>query len=525
MKRIIAFVLLAVMALSLAACQGNTSTTETPSATVTPGGTSTTPAGTEKEPETTTPAALNTPLKAGTYKFTHVGTNYVIKSDKKGNISTADEGTTYEISLDWVVNKEKAYYRIGLYGIETKKHNDKDVKFSNYEVLQNLRLKGISNGSPIETDYDDLNDQYQMWMIVDNGDGTFYVKPRLRYTDRYLTVKDGQMVIAVIEEGGDASSCAWKIEDVSLSNTLYKEFKSEQGRIAVRVPLDVFDSKNYDTYRDPKTLKFRKFVPTEEILVQYANNVENAYFEYIDLTGFVAYYNIFIHAYNYQGVMAGVVGNNNNVFVNCGPGEWFYSDLSKMQYRWEVDGVKDYNFMALHEIGHMFDGGRTWNFESEMQADMKAAYVLQTIDEAFAAPAEYGPEKYFGSNGKDGIQGIAEGYKGLSGGQMSINKETGYGYGYSIYRFAEILTRIIEEDLGWDALKKTFHWFEGEGKAESSKYVTWQKCETWLKKLGEFGGNKDVMSKISAGEMEVLESRFEKQKYLDSLKPAETEEA
>ncbi len=504
MKRIVALLLLAVMAFSLVACANDTASTSTPTET---------PAGTETAGGTT-PApkdeiVYDLPIKSGTYKFTHVASDYTIKSDKKGEFSQEAEGTTLEISVDWVVDSKTTYYRLGLFGIEQKPHNEnKEKVFNNYEVMRNVAVKKISNNSPIVAERASLDDKYQFWKIVKNDDGTFYVCPRIKASDRYLTVKDGELVLAEVAVGADASACKWKIENISTTNSLYKEYVSDEGKILVRVPLDVFEKDNYSgcIWRD-KAFRSKAYVPTEEVLLQYANNVELAYETYIDLTNFIPYYNIIIHGYNYQGVMAGVVGNNNNVFVNCGPGEWFYSDLAKMQYRWEVEGDKDFNFMALHEIGHMFDFGRGWNFESEMQADMKAAYVLCNIEGAYAAPAEYQHNEYFGKD-------IAEGFKGLSGGKMVLDmNDTGYGFGYSIYRFAEILTRICVEETGWEALKKTFHWFQtSEGMAESKDYTSWDKFTKFLTLIGEYGGGKDVLGMIDPGEMEVMEHKFEKPK-------------
>lgn len=504
MKRIVALLLLAVMAISLVACTTESATT--PTSTETSAATGTETAGSTATSTPEDEIVYNLPIKSGTYKFTHVASDYTIRSDKKGQLSQETEGTTVEVSVDWVVDSKTTYYRLGLFGIEEKVNaNNREKIYYNYEVMKNLAVKKLANNSPILTELDTLDDKYQFWKIIQNDDGTFYVCPRIKASDRYLTVKDGELVLAEVPVGSDASACKWKIENISTTNSLYKEYVSDGGKILVRVPLDVFDEDNYVVYRNNKTFMSKKYIPTEEVLIQYANNVELAYETYVDLTNFIPYYNIIIHGYNYQGVMAGVVGANNNVFVNCGPGEWFYSDLAKMQYRWEADGKKDFNFMALHEIGHMFDWGRGWTFESEMQADMKAAYVLCNIEGAYAAPAEYDHDKYFGKD-------IAEGYKGLSGGKMELDmNDTGYGYGYSIYRFAEILTRICNEETGWEALKQTFHWFQTpEGMAESKNYSTWDKFTKFLTLIGEYGGGKDVLGMIDPAEMEVFEHKFEK---------------
>lgn len=500
MKRIVALLLIAVMAFAMVACKEAASTT-TPAATGTStAGSTATATGT---PETGDGIVYDLPIKSGTYKLTHVASDYTIKSDKKGELSQEEEGTTLEISIDWIVDNNVTYYRLGLFGIEQKPHNDNPSKIHyNYEVLRNIAVKKLDNNSPIVTDYDEFSDKYQMWKIVDNGDGTYYVCPRIAPSERYLSVKDGELVLSKVAAGSDASACKWKIENISTTNSLYYEYVSDKGQIMVRVPLDVFEADNYDKWRNETS--YKAWVPTEKVLKQYANNVQHAYEEYIDLTNFIPYRNIIIHGYNYQGVMAGVVGNNNNVFVNCGEGEWFYSDLAKMQYRMEADGKKDYNFMALHEIGHMFDWDRGWTFESEMQADMKAAYVLCTVDGAYGAPAEYEHNRYFGKD-------IAEGYKGLSGGKMILNLDK-KGYGYSIYRFAEILTRICNEETGWEALKQTFHWFQSKEGAVAKGYSSWERFETFLGKIGEYGGGKDVIAMIDPGELKVMEHNFGKPK-------------
>ena len=246
---------------------------------------------------------------------------------------------------------------------------------------------------------------------------------------------------------------------------------------------------------DLDTGKPTRYTPTEKTLQKYAENVQLVFDTYNELTNFTPYQVIIVHGYNYQGVMAGVVGGNNNVFVNCGPGEWFYSDLEKMEYRMTKMGRNDVNFMVLHEIGHMYDFDRGWNFESEMEADLKAAYLLHTVEGSYAAPAEYERSRCFSTDIG------TEGYKGLSGGKMTSK--------YSIYRNAQIYTEFCTE-IGWENLKKTFHWFQSKDgvKACPSSASRYTKFKTFTDKLCEYSGV-DLWSKFEAKELAVLEKEFD----------------
>ncbi len=513
MKKIIALLLVVAMMIPFVGCQ---KADETEEATQTPQTTGSETASTEsKKTETDPLESFETPVKPGTYRLKHVKSGTVVKSDRRGNLDS--EGIYDYVSVEWVSNSNEQFYRISLFGIEQKKHNDTKVIYDNVEVVKSLGVKKINPGDPIiskESGLTSNNDA--IWRLVKNDDGTFTIIPRLKKST-CLSWKDGSFILASLEEAGTTGEGKFVFEKVSNEeNVLFKEFVSEKGNVVVRLPIDVYEAKNYDSYSVEGKFP-KKFVPTEETLQAYADRTQYVYDTYVDLTAFRPYNIIFVHAYNYQGVMAGVVGNNNNVYVNCGPGEWFYSDLSKMQYRSEIMGRDDYNFMVLHEMGHMFDWNRGWTFESECQADLKAAYLVTHTENGYAAPAEYPQNKCF----HDDIG--SAGFKGLSGGKMSYNPNTPDKSGYSIYRFAEILVEYFQsEEVGWDALYKTFHWYQSkEAKNVPSGDQTWARFELFLAKLSEFSDKPGVDIEASLyennpREMEVMEIAFKK--------PAETPE-
>lgn len=500
-KRIIALLMVLTFAIPLVACQSTEQGTQAPST----AGLPETP-GTSEETAPSTKAEIptyDTPLKSGTYEVKHNATGTIFGSDKYGAVSYGDAIQYSQVSIDWVVNKGEAYYRLGLFGIEQKKHKESQKIFENIEVLKCVAVKQAKTGAPVGEDHDSLSQTAQMWKLYPNDDGTFCIASALRPTKSRLGVVDGKIVLLDYKEGDDLTNLKWSFTSKSTDNPIYYEYVSEKGNAIVRVPRDVFESKNYTAAFDKDTGKVETYAPTPETLQQYAENVQLTYDTYVELTNFIPYNVIIVHGYNYQGVMAGVVGGNNNVFVNCGPGEWFYSDLMKMEYRMTKLGKNDVNFMVLHEIGHMFDFDRGWNFESEMEADLKAAYLLHTVEGSYAAPAEYERGTCFSTDIG------TKGYNGLSGGAMTTK--------YSIYRNAEIFTALCANETGWEALKKTFHWFQSEeGKSQcSSSEDRYTKFKTFVDKLSEFGGT-DLWSKFNSMELAVLEKEFGK--------PEETEE-
>lgn len=408
-------------------------------------------------------------LKVGTYRITNVGTGKPITYNQdKGELTIGEEGQT-AVGLNIVYVKGERKYVMEFFSKETKQHNDKNVTFDNYEI--NQRALTVSSLSKREVKVQqNKKSNIQQWTALKNDDGTYTFSPRankklaLIMTDNGLTINESL--------GEDIAK--WKVESISTNNDFYLEYVSEEGNVAVRLALDML----------------KKTPITGERVIEWANDIEKVLDAYEELTSFHAQDTVFIHAYNYQGVMAGVIGTD-QVYVNCGPNEWFYSDMKKMAKRTTL-GAHDINFMALHEIGHLFDYDRGWNFESEMTADLKAAYALYSIKDSVAAPSEFGEREYFD------YKHIHEGYNKLGGGKMTDK--------YSIYRLAELMTNISYE-IGWEPFKQTFAWFQT---LTPNKYPEKgsEKFDTFLAKLSEYSG-KDVESMISDAEKKICRTQFD----------------
>lgn len=102
----------------------------------------------------------------------------------------------------------------------------------------------------------------------------------------------------------------------------------------------------------------------------------------------VPYKNIIIKAYAPSSYMAYILGSSspgsgssyNTITVGTSGqmtanNSWFVTDIKCLVLRgWGEH--RDVNFGILHEMGHMFDDGRAWKFETEMQTDLKLVYVL-----------------------------------------------------------------------------------------------------------------------------------------------------
>ncbi len=327
----------------------------------------------------------------------------------------------------------------------------------------------------------------QGWYIRDNGNGTYKIvsagNPKFS-----LSCKNGKFSMQ-LDETNETTFTITEVENKNIG-TKYSQYVSQKKNIIVRLPADVVDQvyervkSGYQGKESEESLKGR----IADRMQLFAESVQKIYDSYIDLTAYVPYPRIIVYAYEHQDVMAGVVGGDNNIYVNV---DWYVDDMEKMWKRWE-DGKEDYNFCILHEMGHMFDWNRGWTFESEMQADLKATYVLYSHKDdkygAWAAPAEYPWNSVWNIETID-----TKGYNGLSG-SMSYRK-TGdkVTYQYNIYRCAEMYTAYIKHCeatdglKGFEAMKQTFHWFQENGYTSSS-FTGAEKIKTFNEKLTEYTG-------------------------------------
>jgi hypothetical protein len=337
----------------------------------------------------------------------------------------------------------------------------------------------------------------QAWYVRENGDGTFKIVSSAN-SKFALTHKDGAFVL---DEVANASSFTFTETENKKAGDVYAEWLSKGGDVTVRLPVDVVNQvyervKKQSSIKDEAQLK----AEIEATMQRFADNTQNTYESLIELTGFIPYPHMVVKADEHQGVMAGVVGNNCNIFVNV---DWYVDDMTKMYLRWEKNGQNDYNFCTLHEMGHMFDWDRGWTFESEMQTDLKASYVLwdHKDDEkgAWGAPAEYNWDECYNIDTIDvGASRRYNGaYQGLSADMRYETNSKGEvtGFTYSIYRSAQMYTSYVKyceatEGLnGFEGLKAVFHWYQDNGKTSASYgHNGAKKLHEFNAKLEEFMG-------------------------------------
>ena len=495
MKRIVALLLTLLMLASMViSCTtpDPTGTENKPSASTPEEGTS------SKEEEPLDPMKQTHPLKAGLY-----------------TIQTVDG-----VSLNWhnltVTGEASDKWEETVWGIHTysKAGGRENVAYlyAGDGMEKGLSLRTIKPGAEVNIDTIRacVPGAMQSWYIRDNGDGTFKMQPAA--TNQFaLGYADGKFQLLKADEAGTSL----KIVETENKSTKYSQWVSKEGDISVRLPVDVVDQvynrvKGKSSIKDEAQLK----AEIEKTMQRFADNSQCTYNSLIELTGFTPYPHIIIYAIEHQDVMAGVVGGNCNIFVNV---DWYVDDMEKMYLRWEKDQRNDFNFCTLHEMGHMFDWDRGWTFESEMQTDLKASYVLwdnQGLENgAWGAPAEYSWDKCFNIDTIDvgATRRESGAYQGLSATMKYNTDKDGNvtGFTYSIYRSAQMYVSYVKyceatKGLsGFEGLKKAFHWYQDNGKTSGSYKNGAERLHTFNAKLEEFMG-KNVEEYMLENSTEVL---------------------
>ena len=168
----------------------------------------------------------------------------------------------------------------------------------------------------------------------------------------------------------------------------------------------------------------------------------------------------------------------------------FNQDISKIKKR----GNKDWNFMLLHELGHLFDYNTGWCFEAEAITDLKIAYVLEK-NNVGAAPAELGENELFiSSKIKDCYYKMCKEYYNFLGSGE-------YDGGYDFYGAAYKLLSI-KNQIGWDAFKQTFsEMYTTDGRECNLSDV--DRFNNFIKLLSKYS-KKDVKSLFTTKEWEAV---------------------
>lgn len=324
------------------------------------------------------------------------------------------------------------------------------------ELVLDIDNAWVKEGTTVKL-WDLTGYDVQIWNFIKNHNGTYSIA--YSGDNQYcLGLDDGNAVLQIRDEMNAMQE--WELVDIS--DTIQKQylsFESEGGIIQLQLPLDILS------------------VVSEARLKQWANELETAYYSFYELTDFAPYDYIIVEAYKPSEHTGWVIDNSNIIHIDK---EFIYMDLEKMAAR-----DCDWNFCALHEMGHMFDFGRPWNFESEMLTDLKLAYVLEK-NGAAAAPSEFkASDNFYGAD-------IINAYDILS-----LDFSENYNIFGCTKRFLE-----IKEDIGWEAFKQTFHDLQANEEAYASDSKQ-QKFENFVEVLSRYG-NKEIKSYFSDEEWNTI---------------------
>lgn len=284
----------------------------------------------------------------------------------------------------------------------------------------------------------------QIWTLGQNPNGSHSIL--YSGNRRYCLGFEGEK--AVLQPRG--KRCPMQEWTAVRAGTLpqeYLSFVSKGKTVELRLPLDITG------------------VISRERLQHWADKLETAYASFGELTGVTPFENIVVEGCKPAGKtgFAGWVYPNSNVIHI--DRDFLRQDLQKMSAR-----VSDWNFCALHEMGHMFDFGKPWNFEPELMTDLKVAYVMEKTGAA-AAPAEFGAStKFYGAD-------IAKAYAALSS-ELSVR--------YDVFACAKRFLEI-KERVGWEPFRKTFHSLQHRSGAYTGASGQ-EKLELFVRTLSHYSG-------------------------------------
>ena len=206
----------------------------------------------------------------------------------------------------------------------------------------------------------------------------------------------------------------WRIECVKTNRVKYFAVEGSRGVITMQAQHRLLD------------------ILSRARLQKWVNDLETAYADYAELTGWQPYEHIYLNMYDKQEFW-GFVDGTDTIHIDA---DEIYEDLSLNFARRK----NDWNFGLLHELSHLFeDDSRPWDFHAEVLADYKLAYVM-TKNNCAAVPADWYSDKreYTGWD-------VIDVYRG--GGSL---KDT-----LTVFSLSGKLSEVMKE-IGWDAAKQTF---------------------------------------------------------------------
>lgn len=308
----------------------------------------------------------------------------------------------------------------------------------------------------------------QRWEITQNKNGTYSFISSVSH-EYCLGFNSRGCVLQIRDEHNSMQE--WRAVRITDESQMeYRSFFSKGNIVEVQLPLDI------------------SRVISDARLQKWANDLETAYGSFYELTGFLPYNSIVVEAYKpsrYAGCAGYVFDGANVIHIDLG---FIYGELEKMAHR-----NNDWNFCTLHEMGHMFDSHRAWNFETELMTDLKLVYVLER-NKAYATPSEFDINHNF--SGRE----IINAYRALG---------ADFSKTYNIFAVAQRLL-TVKNSIGWAPFRQTFHQLQYEYSryASASRQV---KFELFINLLS-YNSGKDIKRYFSASEWNTIIN------HLNSLK-------
>ncbi len=455
MKKFIAFVLVLACCLSVFAACGNKNS-GTGDDQISP---SALPSDTSEKSKTSTSVADQN-MKYG------FGVYYIKTADKQHKLSI--DGTNTFVLDEEKESRSRFTFQIKerlVKGVLTKfyaiyKGDDtRDTLAVSSFLPQSAKLL-LKNGGYAPSDK-------ELWTVEDYKDGTCRIIPMTAHKDMpiCLAVKEGKVILSEIDEKDPSQLFA--IEKAA-PHEKYVEYASDKGNIFIRIDKSIVNKKSTGL--------------TDEMMQDYANFFQEAYEAEIELTGYIPYDLIVISGWEDIDLAAGVSDNYN--VITAGKA-FMNSEMTKMAARINKLQIYDLSFGMLHEMGHMFDSRRGWNFESEAWTDLKLCYVIHKMTEAHKET----DKKVFGCSSADYPESVCHTYETMAEG---LDIHAGKGAMTTVYGFfgAARLFLLMAYDFGWEPFIKTFHWYQENGYTQDS-FERWERFTTFVEKLSEFSG-KDI---------------------------------
>ena len=383
---------------------------------------------------------------------------YYLRNDDGKYLATSD--TNSKVLLNDGQGKNESYARWTLY----YRRSGETVGYSIFrgdDTRNCLKAGSPAPGASVARNGTFAANKNNTFTFVPNADGSKY---QIQLTDRpevcvsYDT--DGSIVLG---ESGEKGTW-WTVETAAPSED-YVQFISKNKHIALRVK--------------PQWMKLHSMGLSEELLQQYIDYFELAYEAEIELTGFVPYDVIEICCYKPRDFVAAVTNDYNVIMSSDGYSEKTLAMLSK---RLKQHNVFEMDFGLLHEMGHMFDMGRGWNFESEAWTDYKMCYALKRLQETYpdvtftATPTNTPAKEYYTYDTMEVILGCHDN-----------EKEGGMTKYYAFFGCAKIFL-LFAKEFGWEQAIATFHWFQENNETDKTLKDRISRFEKWVEIESEMSG-------------------------------------